>query len=543
MSRVRNQAAPWLRGCVVGLAATFVFTAIASNDADARSRRKHHAKRHQITVVKRAMHIAPLTSSPRYAAIVIDAKTRKILHQENADGLRHPASLTKMMTLYLLFERLEAGRISLSTQMPVSVEASVQAPTKLGLKPGQTLAVEDAIKGLVTRSANDAAVVIAEALGGSQEQFARMMTQKANALGMTHTVYHNASGLPDDAQVTTARDQAILGIALQERFPRYYRYFSTPSFVYRGHAIRNHNRLLGNVPGVDGIKTGYTNASGFNLVTSMWRGDRHIVAVVLGGASGGQRDARMRELLAAHVMEASAAPAPRFTVAAVEQSISPPVAAVKSVIARLTAAPAPEKPAAPQLGSNEPIKPVKVKTVMVKLAPLKSPLSNQLPSMHATSDVAKPAPEHNATATTSPIGGSVGQIHPSPAVIASASPQPETPPAGAKPGVLGVLPAAAAAISHTLVTPAAATERPTMHGGWAIQIGAFEDEHEARRRLSDAKTKVAGVLKKAEPYTERAVKGDKTWYRARFAGFDRDAATAACKALKRNDIVCMPLKI
>src|SRR6202167_1154639 len=170
------------------------------------------------------------------------------------------------MTLYLLFERLETGKIGLDTQLSVSEHAAEQSPTKLGLKPGQTISVEDAIKGVVTRSANDAAVVIAENLGGSEEALAQLMTQKARALGMGHTTYVNASGLPDDDQVTTARDQALLGRAIQDRFPRYYRFFSLPSFTFRGEEIRNHDHLLGQY-GVDGIKTGYTRASGFNLVT------------------------------------------------------------------------------------------------------------------------------------------------------------------------------------------------------------------------------------------------------------------------------------
>ena len=164
--------------------------------------------------------------------------------------------------------------------------------------PGQTIRVEDAIKGLVTRSANDAAVVIAEALGGNEDDFAKLMTRKAHMLGMSKTVYRNASGLPDDAQVTSARDQSTLGRAIQDRFPRYYRYFSTAAFTFRGHSIANHNHLLGTVEGVDGIKTGYTRASGFNLVTSMRRGNRHLVGVVMGGRSGSSRDAIMRSLLA-----------------------------------------------------------------------------------------------------------------------------------------------------------------------------------------------------------------------------------------------------
>ena len=199
--------------------------------------------------------------------------------------------------------------------MDVSERASEQAPTKLGLKPGQTLQVEDAIKGLVTRSANDAAVVIAEAIAGDEDEFAKLMTRKARALGMTKTVYRNASGLPNDDQITTARDQATLGRAIQDRFPRYYRYFATTTFVYKGNAIRNHNRLLGNVEGVDGIKTGYTRASGFNLVSSMRRGNRHLVGVVLGGRSGGSRDATMRSLLAENLEKG----ATKRTVAAINE--------------------------------------------------------------------------------------------------------------------------------------------------------------------------------------------------------------------------------
>ena len=219
------------------------------------------------------------------------------------------------MTLYLLFERLDAGKMKLDTEMAVSEHASEQAPTKLGLRPGQTIRVEDAIKGLVTRSANDAAVVIAEAIGGDEDDFAKLMTHKARALGMTRTVYRNASGLPDDDQVTTARDQSILGRAIQDRFPRYYRYFSTETFNYHGQSIRNHNHLLGSVEGVDGIKTGYTRSSGFNLVTSMRRGNRHLVGVVMGGRSGSSRDAIMRNLLAENLEKAAS----KRTVAAITE--------------------------------------------------------------------------------------------------------------------------------------------------------------------------------------------------------------------------------
>src|SRR5882672_11148332 len=278
-----------LRACVLGLA-TITTAVIFTNDtADARRHRHRHHVRH---------HESRPSYSPAFASIIVDGNSGATLSASNPDASRHPASLTKIMTLYLLFERLDAGKIKLDSEMDVSEHASEQAPTKLGLRPGQTLKVEDAIKGLVTRSANDAAVVIAEAIAGDEDDFAKLMTRKARALGMTKTVYRNANGLPNDEQVTTARDQATLGRAIQDRFPRYYRYFSTSVFNYRGQSIRNHNRLLGNVEGVDGIKTGYTRASGFNLVTSMRRGNRHLVGVVLGGRSGGSRDATMRNLLA-----------------------------------------------------------------------------------------------------------------------------------------------------------------------------------------------------------------------------------------------------
>jgi len=252
-----------LRFGLCTLAAVVGLAAITTEPADARWRR---GKRH---------HYARVAAyTPPYADIVVDANSGEVMHATNADSLRHPASLTKIMTLYLLFEQLEAGKLRLDSRLEVSEHASEQAPSKLGLVPGQTIAVEDAIRALVTKSANDVAVVVAEAIGGDEDTFGRMMTRKARALGMSRTVYVNASGLPDKDQITTARDQATLGRAIQDRFPREYRYFGTPVFVYRGWAMRNHNKLLGRVQGVDGIKTGYTRDSGFNLVSSVRRGGR-----------------------------------------------------------------------------------------------------------------------------------------------------------------------------------------------------------------------------------------------------------------------------
>jgi D-alanyl-D-alanine carboxypeptidase len=287
-----------LRVCAFGLAVTSAAVIFTTSTADARHyRHRSHVARH---------HGEERESySPQFSTIIVDANSGATLTSNSPDGIRHPASLTKVMTLYLLFERLESGKITLDTEMPISEHASEQDPTKLGLRPGQTLRVEDAIKGVVTKSANDAAVVIAEAIGGDESDFAKMMTRKARALGMTRTIYVNASGLPADEQVTTARDQATLGRAIQDRFPRYYRYFATEAFNFRGHTVHGHNHLLGSVEGVDGIKTGYTRASGFNLVTNLRRGNRHLVGVVMGGRSGGSRDAIMRSLLAENLEKAS----------------------------------------------------------------------------------------------------------------------------------------------------------------------------------------------------------------------------------------------
>ena len=235
--------------------------------------------------------------SERYSSIVVEAGSGRVLEAANPDAQRHPASLTKLMTLYLVFEALRDRRIALDQYVPVSANAAAMAPTKLGLVPGTRITVEQAILGLVTKSANDAAAALGELLGGSEDRFAQMMTLRARALGMTHTTFTNASGLPDPAQVTTARDMAVLARRLISGFPGYYRYFSTPSFIWQRHTIANHDNLLRAYPGADGMKTGYTQASGYNLVSSAVRGGVRLVGVVLGAGGPGERDAHMMTLL------------------------------------------------------------------------------------------------------------------------------------------------------------------------------------------------------------------------------------------------------
>ena len=246
-----------------------------------------------------------LARGARHANLVLDANTGAVLSGEDADELRHPASLTKMMTLYLTFETIESGRLANSDKITISQEAANAAPSNLGLDPGEEIAVGDAIRALITKSANDIAVALAEKVGGSQANFVRLMNTRARDLGMTKTNFENASGLPNKNQVTTARDMVTLGLRLQDDFPGFYPLFATRAFTYNGSTHRNHNTMLNTFQGIDGIKTGYTSASGFNLVSSVHRGGRHVVAAVFGGSSAAARNAEMRNLLTRALTRAS----------------------------------------------------------------------------------------------------------------------------------------------------------------------------------------------------------------------------------------------
>ncbi|WP_297325877.1 D-alanyl-D-alanine carboxypeptidase family protein [Nitrosomonas sp.] len=239
----------------------------------------------------------PTHASPLHASIVIDADTGAVLHQSNADASRYPASLTKMMTLYMLFEALEQRKMTLDTRMPVSAHAASMPSTNINLQTGDTISVRDAIPALIVRSANDVAAVVAEALGNTEVGFARMMTDKAHKLGMRSTTFRNASGLPNSEQKTTARDLVTLSARLMKDFPQHYHYFSTRSFSYKGTTYNSHNRMVRNTQGVDGLKTGFIRASGFNVATSAKRGDRRVIAVVMGGHTAAARDQQMAQLL------------------------------------------------------------------------------------------------------------------------------------------------------------------------------------------------------------------------------------------------------
>lgn len=237
----------------------------------------------------------------RFASVVVDGRSGKILYQANQDAIRYPASLTKMMTLYLLFEALQSGQVSKSSLITMSAHAASQAPSKIGLKAGETIDVDTAIRAICVKSANDIAVAVAEYVGGTEEQFAVRMTAKARALGMASTTFRNASGLHDAGQVTTAMDMARLGLALRRNFPHEFGYFSLRQFDVAGRTVTGHNKALDMVPGANGIKTGYTRASGFNLVTSVERNGRLVVGVILGEDSAKARDGRMAQMLRANM--------------------------------------------------------------------------------------------------------------------------------------------------------------------------------------------------------------------------------------------------
>jgi D-alanyl-D-alanine carboxypeptidase len=502
MLRTNLASSRALRVGVFGLVTIVSAVAFTTDTADARRYYRHRHYAHH------THHDAEESYSPAFSSIIVDGNSGATLSANNPDGSRHPASLTKIMTLYLLFERLEAGKMKLDTEMQVSEHASEQAPTKLGLRPGQTIKVEDAIKGLVTRSANDAAVVIAEAIGGDEDDFAKMMTRKARALGMSKTVYRNASGLPNDDQVTTARDQSTLGRAIQDRFPRYYRYFSTEAFNYHGQSIRNHNHLLGSVEGVDGIKTGYTRASGFNLVTSMRRGNRHLVGVVMGGRSGGSRDAIMRGLLAENLQKAAttrtvaaisernpsdanadvaeadapsqgstevaaASPAPvptprapafRSVIAQATAAVPPPQAKTEQVKAeqakaeqvkaeQVRAEPAPLTSGVIQTqaiaaipGSSEPMKPVKVRTVQIKAGQIKLASAGAAqPAPPITSAISPARPEVPETSSAVVAKAETNKVETNKDDVPGMPAQPAN--HGTGNGLLGVLPASGAPAS------------------------------------------------------------------------------------------------
>ena len=482
--------------------------------------------------------------SPPYAAMVVDAKTGRTLHAENEDALRHPASVTKVMTLYLLFEQLERGKISLATPLRVSANAAAQAPSKLGLDAGETIEVEDAIQALVTKSANDVAVVVAENLGGSEEAFAAEMTRKARALGMSRTVYRNASGLPDPEQLTTARDLTVLARAVQDRFPRYYRYFQTRVFNYAGSSYRNHNKLLGRIEGVDGIKTGFTRASGFNLMTNVKTDNRHIVAVVLGGRSGSSRDQAMAALVDANLPRAYAGARQAPTLAEVAPRLQGAELAVETTAsaparANLTAGDIAGARRTLDLAAMRPVfasAPGAPSTTTPSALPLKASATTLPPTAQAYAATATP----DTTSLPPPPPGAKIQARLQTPEFVAARPEPADSelPRAAPPRAEPARASAKDTVKPVATEPTQERlNRPV--SGWMIQLGAMDDETKAKEVLAQARTRTGGMLSRAAPFTEKVVREGATLYRARFSGFPAsDAAEAACKTLKRSGFNC-----
>jgi D-alanyl-D-alanine carboxypeptidase len=532
--------------------------------------------------------------NPPYAAMVVDAKTGRTLHAVNENALRHPASITKVMTLYMLFEQMERGRFRMDSPLRVSAYAASRPPSKIGVRAGETIDVEDAIKALVTKSANDVAVVVAENLAGDEDSFAEQMTRRARSLGMTRTVFKNASGLPDVQQVTTARDLTILARALQERFPRYYGLFQTRSFEFAGRSHRNHNKLLGRVEGVDGIKTGYTRMSGFNLMTSAKSDGRHIVSIVLGGRSGRVRDNIMAGLVVAHLPRASAgarssllaqlpaedredeaaAPEPKAEprVRVAEQPRPQPQREVAEAPVTATATAAAARPAARPIDLAA--RPV-VASAAVFAPPTPTSTSAQAmrwatgapaagareirPPVQAAS-LARPAEarpaeirpiEARAAAQAAPVAAPASSAVRPPAAIPSAPPAAAQRPAPSAP-VAAVAraeqprpeairpPANVQFTSSIAKAPAKPAEKApeVAASGWMIQLGATDDEGKAKTILSNARSKSRAVAD-AKGFTQSVERGGSTLFRARFAGFDdQSEANNACRDLKRSGFSC-----
>ncbi|MDX8436522.1 MULTISPECIES: D-alanyl-D-alanine carboxypeptidase family protein [Mesorhizobium] len=449
------------------------------------------------TIVALAMGVvvadAASSMAAKSAAIVIDAKTGKVLYSSDANGRRYPASLTKMMTLYLTFEALAKGRISKNTPVPFSAHAAAEPPTKLGVKPGGSVSVDTAILSMVTKSANDSATALGELIGGNEANFARMMTAKARQLGMNGTVFRNANGLPDPGQFTTAHDMAMLGIALREHFPQYYGYFSQRSFLYGRQRINGHNRLLGRIKGVDGIKTGYTRASGYNLVSSVNDGDRKLVAVVMGGASGRSRDNQMAGLINAYMPRASTRGGGALVAKAGGGN---PISALAKVFLPKHDAPTPdEKPAVEDeatVASADDSAPVVEETAPVVDETTPVVQIKKVKTVAVAAVAAAPAPQ---------------------AVAAYAEPEPAP-----------------------AVDPVKTASVPS---GWAVQVASSPKQSEAQAFLDKTSKQAPKVLADASAFTVAFDKDGVTYYRARFGGFSsKDAAWNACTALKKKKISC-----
>ena len=477
-----------------------------------------------------ALVLALLFTLPAYAGnadsfIVVDAGSGRVLNAMNPDQQFYPASMTKIMTLYLTFEALTQGRLTLKTPLAVSEYAASQAPSKLGLRPGQSITVENAILGVVTVSANDAAVVLAEAIGGSAEQFAEIMTSRAHALGMTNTHFNNPNGLPDDGQLSSARDMATLAEAMIQRFPKFYPYFSTRSFVYAGHERVNHNHLMSRYPGMDGIKTGFIRASGFNLTASALRGGRRLIAVVFGGSSAVARDNYMAGLLDDGFRRAAGLPVTGASQQTVVASAAPPIPDMKP--------PEPGAPTAPAAAASD--------TMALEVAredktghEIKEgeidgvKLSEAAGPQAATQTLGARVP-----APASPAGSQIA-VNEADLALDNAGPA-----ATEGEGDIAEAPAPPAPhpLSHIHRIVLHAPQKQTGNGAastekWGVQIGTFSNKAASDAQLQKAALRLpGGVKEKAAPTSVPLRYRRKQVFRAEFTGLSELEAKRACSVL------------
>lgn len=500
--------------------------------------------------------VAQSSDNARYAAIVVDAATGEVLFARRADSPRYPASVTKVMTLYLTFEALQEGKVKLDDVITVSARAASQPPSKLGLAAGQRITLDDAMRATAVRSANDMAVVLAEHVGGSEARFAAMATLKAEELGMTQTRYVNPNGLPDSRQLTSARDLAILARAVMRDFPQYYSYFGQHDWAYNGRDYRNTNGLLRTGQGYDGMKTGFTNASGYNLAASSVRNGKRLITIVLGGRSSATRNSHVADLMnVGFEVERRRAQGERIQVAQTffEQrgfGIGGPDATGSN--APVAYASIRDQDDDAVLGSED-----EVAFTAVASAPTTPTRVISSPSeargtpytaLAAVPPPTRPAPVRTTTTASTETSALAARLTPTPAPRAATpvpTPTRTTPPPTARaearpPATLTAALNSGVSTSSVVPRRAAATSAAnrTTSGTWAVQVGAFRDEKVATDWLSEVNRRFRSSFTNAE----RAVQTADGWYRSRFTGMTQTAAEAACEALGERRVTCQVVR-
>jgi D-alanyl-D-alanine carboxypeptidase len=523
----------------------------------------------------------------KQASFIIDANSGKVLHAQSADEPRFPASLTKMMTLYMLFEAIEAGRMTYDTPIRFSERATGMAPSKLGLKAGEEITALEAIKVLVVKSANDVACAIAETIGGSEYEFAKLMTERARAIGMSSTTFRNASGLPNPAQKSTARDMVTLGLRLQDDFPEHYRLFATTSVTIRGKTYKTHNTLMNGFPGMDGIKTGYTRASGFNLVSSVRADGKHVVGAVFGGKTAATRNALMRSLLFSSLEKASTKRtrqgSPQLVAQTRPAAKRPQFAQADATWAPKTKKSAAEKPApkpvAVQVAQNVP--PPAPAPRPAQTAERRDRIAEVLSEEGDAGADAPQAPRLDLQALRQAMTDT-GSVSPAPAPQASppqdiaglirhsivednanapAQQLGDRQPAARQPGTLGAqantlafaAPAQAGAPTQRLSTEPSHLKGPTpapqsnfaaapVGLGYEIQIGAYSSASEAQAKLENVRSRAVGLLDRHAGVTLPVLRDNRQIFRARYVHFDESTASHTCLELRRLAIDCFVMK-